>query len=1002
MNKISLNQRGAIKCWLLLSIFFLATNTFASTHLLFQQPQQNITGTVTDSNGTLLGVTILIKGKASGTLTDENGRFSINVNQSDILVFSYLGYKTTEVTITNQSVINVKLEEDTTTLKEVVVNAGYYSVKDKERTGSISRITAKDIETQPVTNVLATMQGRMAGVNITQETGVPGGGFAIQIRGINSLRTDGNVPLYVIDGVPYASESTGSNFTSSIYPTQTSPLNSINPEAIESIEILKDADATAIYGSRGANGVVLITTKKGKIGATKVNISTSTGVGQVTSFMKLMNTEQYLNMRAKAYQNDGFTDFPDWAYDINGTWNQDRYTDWQKELLGGSAIINAVVGTVSGGSQQTQFLVGANYNNQTTVFPGDFIYRKGGANFNINHRSENNRLKLTFSGNYTAQNNNQPAMDLTIESRRLSPNAPALYDAQGNLNWENGTWVNPLASLKSEFIAKTNDLVSNTLISYEIMPSLEIKSSFGYTDTRNTETRTVPSTIYNPAFGLGPEYSALFVNNTNRNSWIVEPQINWKEKISNGDLDILLGSTFQQQVSNRLTQYGIGFTSNSLIYNLSAASLKEVVASDETVYKYQAFFGRINYNWNKKYLLNLTGRRDGSSRFGPGNQFATFGAIGAAWIVSKENWLQDNNTISFAKWRVSYGTTGNDQIGDYQYLDTYSSSGGLYQGIVGLQPTRLFNPYFEWEKNKKFETALEMGLLQDKVFITVAYFQNRSSNQLVGIPLPGTTGFTSMQANLNAVVQNTGLEFTVNTTNITNDSFNWKTSFNISVPKNKLVAFPGLQNSAYKEQFRIGEPLNIQLAYNFLGVDPETGIYQFEDVNGDGQITFPDDRQTVVDLSPEFFGGLQNQVAYKRWTLDFLFQFVKQKRASFTLGNAGGMNNQPVELVNSWQNPGDSSPYQVYTTGFNSDAVTAHSFYESSTGAFEDGSFIRLKTLSLTYNIPLNSKKVDCKISAQAQNLLTFTKYRGGDPEFGNLGYLPPLRIISTGIQLTF
>ncbi len=221
MNKISFNQSGAIKCWLLLSICCWVTNTFASTHSLFQQPQQTITGTVTDSNGTLPGVTILVKGKASGTLTDENGRYSINVNQSDILVFSYLGYKTTEVTITNQSIINIKLEEDTTTLKEVIVNAGYYSVKDKERTGSISRITAKDIETQPVTNVLATMQGRMAGVNITQETGVPGGGFAIQIRGINSLRTDGNVPLYVIDGVHYASESIGSNFTSSIYPTQT-------------------------------------------------------------------------------------------------------------------------------------------------------------------------------------------------------------------------------------------------------------------------------------------------------------------------------------------------------------------------------------------------------------------------------------------------------------------------------------------------------------------------------------------------------------------------------------------------------------------------------------------------------------------------------------------------------------------------------------------------------------------------------------------------------------
>ena len=315
MNKLSFNQKGKLIRYIC-SIAFLL-NCFTS-QAIQQQPQKSITGTVKDAQGILPGVTILIKGKALGTTTDENGQFSINANPSDILVFSYLGYKTVEITVANQTAINMQLEEDTTQLKEIVLNAGYYSVKDKERTGSISRITAKDIETQPVTNVLATMQGRMPGVNITQTTGISGGNFAIQVRGQNSVRTTGNDPLYVIDGIPYASESIGSFSTAGILSGTTSPLNSINPDTIESIEVLKDADATAIYGSRGANGVVLITTKKGKVGKTKFTGNLTNGYGGVTQFMKLMNTEQYLTMRREAFENDGIVNYPANAYDLNG------------------------------------------------------------------------------------------------------------------------------------------------------------------------------------------------------------------------------------------------------------------------------------------------------------------------------------------------------------------------------------------------------------------------------------------------------------------------------------------------------------------------------------------------------------------------------------------------------------------------------------------------------------------------------------------------------------
>ena len=999
MNKILINQRSSVLHYLMVLVLHLVSLTTMATELLPQPPLQ---GTVRDAQGVLPGVTVLVKGTATGTMTDVNGRFFIEAEPTAILVFSYVGYQTVEVTVGMQTEFTIVLVEDTTQLKEVVVNAGYYTVKDKERTGSISRVTASEVEQQPVTNVLAGMQGRMAGVNIVQETGMPGGGFAIQIRGINSLRSDGNAPLYVIDGVPYSSDTVGSFFTSSLYPTTTSPLNSINPNAIASIEVLKDADATAIYGSRGANGVVLITTKKGQQGKTTVQLRSQLGIGQVATFMDLMSTPEYLALRRQAFANDGITEYPEWAYDVNGVWDMNRSTDWQKELLGRTAILQQYDGSVSGGSPQTQYIFGGNYSTQTTVFPGEFTYQKGGAYLNLTHRTVDDRFVMTFSGNYISQRNFQPATDLTVDSRRLSPNAPALYDAEGNLNWENSTWINPLASLNGEFRFNTNDLIANSVLSYQLLPSLTLKSSLGYTQTNHLETRTAPSTLYNPAFGLGPAFSALFLTTTQRQSWIVEPQVQYKKAIGEGVFEALVGSTFQQQHSSRMTQYGIGFSSNALLYNLSAATLKEVVASDETDYHYQAFFGRLHYQLKDKYFLNLTGRRDGSSRFGSANQFAYFGAIGAAWIFSKEAFLPQDSWFSFGKLRMSYGTSGNDQLGDYQYLDTYSSTGVLYDGLVGLQPSRLFNPNFSWETNRKFETALELGFFDDRLFLTGSYFLNRSSNQLVGLPLPGTTGFTSLQSNLDATVENSGFEFTLRATPYKTDHFEWGTQLNLSVLRNRLVSFPGLEDSVFREQYRLGEPLSIQLAYQFLGVDPQTGLYQFQDVNGDGQITFPDDRQTVVDLTPTYFGGIQNQVKYKRLTLDFLFQFVKQRRASFTLGPAGGFNNQPAVLTDSWQSVGDASTYQIPTAGFNEAAVLAHFLYESSTGAFEDASFVRLKNLSLSYDLPLSTKKVNCQLFLQGQNLLTFSPYRGGDPEFNSLGFLPPLRVVSTGVQFTF
>ena len=966
--------------------------------------QNQITGTVSDASGPLPGVTISVKNGSWVTVSDQVGRYSITASPTDILIYTFVGFRTVEVPVQGRLVINTTLQEDSTALQEVTVNAGYYTVKDRERTGSIATIKATDIEKQPVVNVLATMQGRMAGVDITQNTGVPGGGFDIRIRGLNSLRTGGNAPLYIIDGVPFASDAIGDGVTSTTLPTSTSPLNTINPNDIESIDILKDADATAIYGSRGANGVVLITTKKGRAGKTQFSVNASTGVGNVTRMMDLLNTEQYLAIREQGFANDGITEFPANAYDVNGTWDRERYTDWQKELTGRTAEIRTLQASISGGSEQTSFLLSANSYTQSTVFPGDFDYKKGGGHVSLNHNSVDNKFKISFSGTYDVQDNNQPASDLTRISRNLAPNAPALYDEDGELNWENSTWDNPLAGLRSQALANTNNLVANSTMSYQLPWNFTARASLGFTDLKHVESRAIPSTVYDPSFGAGPNLSTIYLNTSQRKSWIAEPQINWNYETGKNSFDVLLGTTFQNQVNDRQVQIARGFTSNHLMYDLAAASLIRTLQNNETEYKYQAFFGRVNYSHSARYFVNLTGRRDGSSRFGPGKQFSNFGAVGAAWLFSEATLFKEQVTfLSFGKLRGSFGLTGNDQIGDYQYLDTYQSSGTDYNGVIGLESIRLFNPDFGWETNRKLELATELGFLRDRIFITASWYKNRSSNQLVGIPLPATTGFTTIQGNLAATVENTGLEFTLRTINVQGKDFDWSTNFNLTLPRNKLIAFPGLETSTYQNQYVIGESTSIQKLFHFTGVNPQTGIYEFEDVNGDGNLSFADDAQTVRDFAPSYFGGLSNQFRYKNLQFDFLFQFVKQLNWSAVrqYSAPGAFGNQPLSSLGSWQEPGDTGPNQIYTTGINGDAANAYSQFAASDAAVTDASFIRLKNVAISYNVP-QLKGIQCRLYLQAQNLLTFTSYKDGDPEFSSFNYLPPLRIVSFGTEIKF
>ncbi len=992
--------------FLILTPFF--TTLMAAT-LSYQQ--QTIKGIITDLNGKpVAGVHIMTQKTKKGAISELDGSYEILANPDDTLVFSALGFKTLTVLISQRQEINIQLYEDATQLDEITLNAGYYSVKEKERTGNIATIKAKLIEKQPVSNPLAAMQGHLSGVNIVQSTGVPGGGFNIEIRGKNFINGVSD-PLFIIDGVPYSSQSLGSNDVSGqIFSGNISPLNAINPNDIKSIEVLKDADATAIYGSRGANGVVLITTKKGKEGKTQFKANISSTLGQVSNFLELMNTEQYLEVRREGITNDGFGPFLDnpafdffWP-DVK-SWDNTRYTDWQKELIGGTAYRNNAQVSISGVSEGTQFIVNGAYQKETTVFPGEANYKKATVHSNINHQSKNNQFKIDLTTIYSNEKNLLPRSDFTSKAYTLEPNAPRLFDDEGNLNWENNTWNNPLASLEEVYEVKINTLITNAGMSYMVLPNLKFKTSVGFNIYDLASYRTLPSSARNPRFGFTSQnYSSVTTNNSKRHSWIIEPQLSWNKEWNKAKLNILFGATFQRENSQQLVQKGSGFPNDNLILNLSSAETLEILEDADGEYSYQAFFGRFNFNWNDKYIFNLTGRRDGSSRFGPGKQFGNFGAIGFAWLFSEENIFKGNSILSFGKLRGSFGVTGSDNIGDYRYLSTYNVSGLDYDGVSILEPTGIFNPLFGWEENQKLEAALEFGFFNDRVLLNASWYKNRSSNQLIGIPLAATTGFSELTGNFDATVENKGFELDLRTVNLQSKNFKWTTTFNITIPKNELVKFDDLENSTFANRFIIGKPLTIVKLFNSLGVDPETGLYQFEDYNNDGVISRVEDRQWVEDFAPKYYGGFGNTFSYKNVTLDFFFQFKKQKAFNNLRWRAtpGFRGNSPVSLLDRWLEEGDTNSVQLASGGLSPSVGPSDLNQSDSNAAVSDASFIRLRNISLNYQLPTINNDLDINVYLQGQNLLTFTKYDGPDPEQPSSIRLPQLKQITLGLQVKF
>lgn len=959
------------------------------------------------------GASISLKGSTRGTFAGEDGVFSLaGVRKGDTLKVSCVGYETKEIPIRAVAPLDISLHTFASTLDETVVIA-YGTTTRRLNTGSVSKVTQQAIGLQPVADPLAALQGRVPGLLVTASSGIPGSYYKVQVRGQSSI-LQGSDPLIVIDGVPYAPNNNPLNqLVSAANPAGNtasgglSPLALINPGDIESIEILKDADATAIYGSRGAAGVILITTRKGTPGKTAFSVSAYTGAGAVTHTLPMMGTPAYLAMRRAAFAGDAVTPTNITAPDLL-VWDTARYTNFNKLLIGDWGGTVDVQASLSAGSDQTQVLLSGNYHRQQSVFPGNLGDQRGGMYVSVSHHSDNKRFAADFTANLTADHNASIAQDLTT-GVNLPPDYPALKNAMGALNWEEqgiSYSVNPLAYLQDRYTARTNNLLSHLQLSYRVAPGLSLKASVGYNAVQVTETGILPIAAQNPV--TNPTGFAQFGDRYLRN-WIAEPQAEYTTRLGGGRLHVLGGATWQGLAGTNNLISAYGYRDDALLGSTNgAAGLSTVNTSSD--YRYEAIFGRLTYNIQDQYIINLSARKDGSSRFGPGKQFASFGAAGAAWIFSKAPALRTLFPfLSFGKVRASYGITGNDQIGDYQYLDVWSSTPYPYLGSPSLYPVRLYNPYYSWEINRKLEGALELGFLKDRVLSTTAWYMDRGGNQLIRYGLPLQTGFNGITENFPALVENSGLEEELTTHNISTRHVQWTTTLNLTLPYNRLRSFPGIETSSYSN-LEVGQPLSIVDGFIYTGVNPATGTYTFKDVNKDGHISYPEDYvKNIAHLAPTLFGGLSTSLRCHAWQLDALASFRVQKGPNYYYyyyNNGyipGTLYNQPLAKGTSWSQAAQQATLQRYTAGYNATAYLAGYNLANSSAAYTDASFIRLSNVSLSYTLDeTRTRKWGLslvQVYVRCQNLLTLTGYKGADPETQNAFVLPPLKVMVGGIR---
>ncbi len=975
-------------------------------------PPPPVKGKVTDEQGRPIPfVNILIKGTTIGVVSNDNGEFTINVKKGEVLVFSFIGYQTAEVTV-GDGPVNVILKLGANLLDEVQI-IGYGTTTKRENTGAISSVKAKDLSKQPVSNFAMALQGKMTGIVVNNSEGV-GSGVDIIIRGLNSFGS-GTRPLFIVDGVII--NAANSNSVNSSYVHGTSPLGSINPNDIASIDILKDADATAIYGSRATNGVVLITTKKAELGKTRVNLDMYTGFNKATYMPKLLNTEQYIALRKEAFKLDNKVPTESRAADLTNLspWKENAYTDWTEYEFGNKApIMNANL-DMSGGTKGLSYYFSTGYLKQYDIQPGDPYQERISTRLNLNSVSMNDRLESSLSVQYSVDKlkPTQISTNLVGGVRFLPPNYP-LYTDQGDYYWGSSTsfnFANPEACMTQKMKSLSSNFLMSADFTYLIFKGLKAKVSLSYGNQGNESERIIPSTAINPKsqYVSVPSSSSSFGNYSSLN---LEPQLTYNGKISDGNISVLVGSTWFKGSSSSKSLDLTGFPGDDFMGSWGFANTVQYKSSSRADERFRSFFGRVNYNWDQKYFLNLSYRRDGSSKFGDNYKWGDFGAIGASWIFSDESFVKEALPfLSFGKLRASWGVTGNDQIADYQYLNLYSADNVYYGTTIGLNTQYLYNEDIHWEQTKKLEAALEFGLFKSRVSGSVSWYRNRTTDFLVSEPITSQTGFSSYVNNFDGIVQNTGWEFELRTNNIQNKNFQWRTNVNFTIAKNSLYKYDDLAGSAYADKYEIGKPLDIIRNFYVDSISTINGYAKFRDVNKDGSLTSPGDLVTLGSRSPRNYGGMENIFTYKGFEFSFSVTCAQQLVTNWFMLSSlpGRARNLPVQLLgNYWQKPGDQATYPRATSGMVSNANVMQLTYANiSNLAYNDILWFRLNNVSLTYTLPSNwvekAGLSRASVYARGQNLLFYSPVDlGKDPQAQSATGGTPIKSWVFGVQLSF
>jgi TonB-linked SusC/RagA family outer membrane protein len=883
----------------------------------------------------------------------------------------------------------------------IVINSEIIYAQDYNAspTGNTGKVEADVIELEQGSNTVNALKGRVSGVEV--ENG------KLKIRGQSNVEDKLAEPLVIIDGVQLPS---GFSWSAN---DQFSPLNLLNSSSIESVEILKDADATAIYGGKGANGVVVIKTKKVLEQKLRVSVSAAAGSTGVDSWYDFLSTGEYLDIRNKAFAADGITPDEKNAYDLL-LWGDKYNTDWQKEFLGQKGkVYNGNISISGGISNKTTFFINAGYFESGTVLlaePDDKQQRIN-TKLLVNHRGLNNKLDITASIAFNKLNI-QSRGDNPSSNLINAPNQP-LYNDDGSLYWLNSSVVNPLRHKYVVTQNKGTDLITNLQTHYSFSSDLNAILDVGYSRNTAEQFQSYSGKYLNP-YANNSYKNRVLAGDSYNEKFLVEPRINYTKKWDNHSLTALLGASYQADHFAGDDLELRDFPSEFFFRNYAVAPVKYLVNSNTEDIKRASVYTRIGYDYNAKYIFSGTIRRDGSSIFDRENRYGNFWSLAGAWIFSDENFIRNNlGFLNYGKLKISHGVTGNDNVTPFQYITAYGASTYPYEGGAGLILKRVANPQFSWEKTQKSEVHLDLAFLNNRLQVTGAGYLHISNSLVGNQPTAFQTGVDSYKDVLQDVVlRSRGIELDLVSTNIRNRNFQWLTTLTLTIPDNsRITSFPGIENTSYASTRKVGERLSITRLYQFTGINPENGVSTVKDVNEDGKITAADDKLFLKDTDPDYYGGLHNSFRYKNWQLDAFFYFEKRpfqegylKTYYYPAGYIG--KNVPRSLVKDYwspENPGGTLPGLTTTT--TSDIGYAYfNHYTESSAVYTDASYIRLKNVSLAYTLPeaatrkLKAKNI--RLYVRGENLWTLTEFDEWDPETQTA--VPAFRTITAGATLLF